>query len=99
MHVISEEGVAHDHIARLQLRMHLGGQRQLAGSQPRIHQTLDEPTPPMHEGQAIGDGKATALSLIRRTAIMLAQGRRVGKREPRAIEQKGAMPQPTIGVG
>jgi hypothetical protein len=71
--------------------LHLG---EVVGEEGRDHQLQEHPGARMEEPQEVSHGNAAPRPLLCRLAERVLEGRRIGHRTSRAIDEKGAMAMP-----
>ena len=96
MSVTDEAYIPQQHVAAAQLMMNLRRHRDVAGEHRRIDAVHDQPTGVIHQHQKVRHRKAQPRPHTRGYAVMAPQGRCVGHRIGRAVNDKCAMAVPAV---
>ena len=101
MRVGTQAPIRHEHITGGSHRVHLVHLGEIVGEEGRDDQLQEHTGARMEQPQEARHGKAASRPLPRRLAERVLEGRRIGHRAPRAIDEKGAMalPPPVVQGG
>jgi hypothetical protein len=95
MGVGTQPPIRHEHVPWLQAGVHLLHLGQSVSQEGRDHQFQEEARARMEQPQKPSDGKAAPRPLHVRLAECVLEGRRIGHRASRAIDEEGAMAPPS----
>lgn len=101
MRVGTQAPIRHEHIAGGSHRVHLVHLGEIVGQEGRDDQLEEHTGAGMEQPQEVCHGEAAPRPLPRRLAEGILEGRRIGHRAPRAIDEEGpmALPSPVVRNG